>query len=363
MTKSLQFTLAFALSFAACASVAFGLRAHSLDISVGLAASPADPGASGYHLLRKYDLGGDGGWDYVALDSSTRRLFISRSSRVMVVNVDTGKLVGEIDDTPGVHGIALASDLNRGFTSNGAAGNITIFDMSTLKEIGTVDAGKNPDAILYDDVTKRVFAMNGGSHDATVLDAPTGKVLATITLPGRPEYAVSDHAGHVFVNIEDKNAQAEIDSQNLVVISHWSIAPCESPTGLSMDRAHRRLFAGCRNVMLAVVNADTHAVVSTQAIGGGVDATRFDPGTGYVFSSNGHDGSLTVIKEETPDNYTVVEDVPTQVNARTMTLDPTTHEIYLVSAAYTPLPPATDEDPHPERKIVPGSFVLLVFGR
>ncbi|HTV58106.1 MAG TPA: YncE family protein [Verrucomicrobiae bacterium] len=349
---------------ASCLPGASRLRASSAaEISVATPPLPAFPGASGYHLLRKYSLPGDGGWDYLAFDPSTRRLFISHSTKVLVVNVDTGKLVGEIDNTPGVHGIALASDLNRGFTSNGAAGTITIFDLSTLQELGTVKAGLNPDAILYDGGTKRVFAMNGRSHSATVLDATSGKVIATIPLPGRPEFAVADHAGHVFVNLEDKNEQAEIDSQGLVLISHWSIAPCESPTGLAMDIGHRRLFAGCRNVMLAVVNADTHAVISTQAIGGGVDAVRFDPATGYVFSSNGHDGSLTVIKEESPDNYTVVENVPTQVNARTMALDPRTHEIFLVTAAFTPPAPATQQDPHPAREIVPDSFVLLVFGR
>ena len=342
-----------------CALFALALRPSAASPL----ALPAHPGASGYHLLRKFALGGDGGWDYLSFDQATRRLFISRSSRVLVVNVDTGDLLAEIPDTPGVHGVALAPDLNRGFTSNGAANNVTIFDLATYKTLGTADTGKGPDAIIYDSVTKRVFAMNGGSHSVTVLDAPSGRVLSTIALPGRPEFAVSDHAGHVYVNIEDKNEMAEIDSQALVLISHWSIAPCESPSGLSMDRAHRRLFAGCDNVMLAVVNADTHKVVSTQAIGAGVDATAFDSDLNYVFSSNGHDGSLTVIKEETPDNYTVVEDVPTQVNSRTMAHDPQSHEIYLVTAALGPLPPATDEDPRPRRPILPGSFVLLVFGR
>lgn len=326
------------------------------------ASAPMHPGASGYHLLRKFSLGGDGGWDYISLDGPTRRLFISRASHVMVVNVDTGNQVGDIPNTSGVHGIALAPDLGRGFTSNGAAGTITIFDTSTLKEIGTAEAGKNPDAIIYDAGTKRIFAMNGGSQSSTVLDAATGKVISTLPLPGRPEYAVADGAGHVYVNIEDKNMQVQIDSQNLAVTTSWSIAPCDSPSGLAMDIDHRRLFAGCDNVMLLITNPDTHTVVSTQAIGAGVDANRFDPGTNFVFSSNGHDGSLTVIHEETPDTYTVVEDVPTQVNARTMELDPKTHEVYLVTAAYTASPAPTPDNPHPHRNVVPGSFVLLVFG-
>lgn len=340
----------------------FARVASSRKSSASHPSAPAHPGASGYHLLRKFSLGGDGGWDYISLDSPTRRLFISRSSHVMVVNVDSGKVVGDIPNTEGVHGIALAPDLGRGFISDGAAGTITIFDMSTLKEIGTVPAGKNPDAIIYDAGTKRVFAMNGGSDNSTVVDAVSEKVVATLPLPGRPEYAVADGAGHVYVNIEDKNEQAQIDSQNLAVTTHWSIAPCDSPSGLAMDIAHRRLFAGCDNVMLVVTSPDTHKVITTQAIGAGVDANRFDPGTNFVFSSNGHDGNLTVIHEDTPDNYTVVEDVPTQVNARTMELDPKTHEVYLVTAAYTAPPPPTADNPHPRRGVVPGTFVLLVFG-
>jgi DNA-binding beta-propeller fold protein YncE len=362
MKKSLGRAVLIAFFSAAVLVCGFAHSASPRESSAARSLAPMAPGASGYHLLRKFNLGGEGGWDYISLDSSTRRLFISRSSHVMVVNVDSGRQVGDIENTPGVHGIALAPDLGRGFISDGAAGTITIFDMSTLKEIGTLPAGKNPDCIIYDAGTKRVFAMNGGSHDATVVDAPSEKVVATLPLPGRPEYAVADGAGHVYVNIEDKNEQAQIDSQNLAVTTHWSIAPCDSPSGLAMDVEHRRLFAGCENVMLVVTNPDTHAVVSTQAIGAGVDANRFDPGTNFIFSSNGHDGSLTVIHEDTPDNYTVVEDVPTQVNARTMELDPKTHEVYLVTAAYTAPPPPTPDDPHPRHGVVPGSFVLLVFG-
>ena len=359
MSKLLRANPAFALLALVCALATLAFRPH-------LAARPffsADPGASGYHVVKIYDLGGSGGWDYITLDSASRRLFIARSSRVMVVDADSGRLLGQVENTPGVHGVALAPDLGRGFASDGAADMVTIFDMSTLKEIGTVPAGKGPDAIVYDPATKRVFAMNGSSHDVTVIDAPSGRVRATLALPGRPEFAVADGAGHLYVNIVDKNEQVQIDSQNLAVTSHWSIAPCEAPTGLAMDIAHRRLFATCSNVMLAVVNADTHAVVSTQAIGKGPDGAAFDPDTNFVFSSNGHDGSLTVIHEDTPNNYTVVEDVPTQVNARTMALELRTHVVYLVTAAYTPPPAPTEEDPHPPRELVPGSFVLLVVGR
>ena len=359
MTKLVRANPLFALLALLCALATLAFCPHLAARTL----STPDPGASGYHVLKIYDLGGSGGWDYITLDAPSRRLFIARSSRVMVVDEDSGRLLGEVENTPGVHGVALAPDLGRGFTSNGMAGTITIFDMSTLKEIATVEAGKDPDAIVYDPATKRVFAMNGNSHDVTVLDAPSGRVLATLTLPGRPEFAVADGAGHLYVNIVDKNEQAQIDSQNLAVTSHWSIAPCEAPTGLAMDIAHHRLFATCSNVMLAVVNADTHAVVSTQAIGEGPDAARFDPDSNFIFSSNGHDGSLTVIHEDTPDNYTVVENVPTQVNLRTMALDPRTHDVYLVTAAFTPPPLPTEDDPHPARVMVPGSFVLLVVGR
>jgi DNA-binding beta-propeller fold protein YncE len=363
MKRILAVKLATLAIIGACLLVGFATHSKLATLDLGWAAAPLSPGASGYHLVRKFTLGGDGSWDYITLDPPTRRLFIARSSRVMVVNVDTGTLIGEIENTPGVHGVALAPDLGRGFISAGGEDNVMIFDMSTLTTIGTAPAGKNPDAILYDANTKRVFAMNGGTHDTTVIDGPTGKVIATLPLPGRPEFAVADGAGHVYVNIEDKNEQVQIDSQNLAVTAHWSITPCESPSGLAMDVAHRRLFAGCDNVMLVVTNPDAHTVVSTQAIGAGVDANRFDPDLRYVFSSNGHDGNLTVIQEETPDTYTVVEDVATQVNARTMELDPKTQEVFLVTAAYTPPPPPTTEDPHPRRSVVPGSFVLLVFGR
>src|ERR1700735_5061596 len=323
-------------------------------------ASPA-PGPSGYHLLKKSQLGGEGFWDYIIFDSPTRRLFISRGTKVVVLDVDSGKTVGEIPNADGVHGIALAQDLNRGFTSNGRAGTVTIFDLKTLQVIDTVQAGTNPDAIVYDPASKRVFAMNGRSSNSTAIDAATGKVVGTIALAGKPEFAVSDGAGHVYVNIEDKSEMWQIDSQKLTATTHWSLAPCKEPSGLAMDLDHRRLFSGCDNKMVTVVDADTGKVIATPEIGDGVDANGFDPGTGFVFSSNGESGTLTVIHEDTPDKYTVVENVSTQKSARTMTLDPKTHEVFTVAAQSGPRPAAPQEPPRPRPPILPNSFVVLIY--
>ena len=325
------------------------------------AASPA-PGPSGYHLLKKIPLGGEGFWDYIIFDSPTRRLFISRGTKVVVLDVDSGKTVGEIPNTDGVHGIALASDLGRGFTSNGRAGTVTIFDLKTLQVIGSVQAGTNPDAIIFDPASKRVFAMNGRSKDVTAIDAATGKVVGTIPVDGKPEFAAADGAGHVYVNIEDKSEEQQIDSQNLKVTATWPLAPCQEPSGLAMDTANRRLFAGCDKLM-AVIDANTGKVIAAPPIGEGVDANAFDPGTGYAFASNGGSGTLTVVHEDSPDKYSVVEDVPTQAHARTMALDAKTHEVFLVTADFGPAPAATADNAHPRPTMVKDSFVVLMFGK
>jgi DNA-binding beta-propeller fold protein YncE len=325
--------------------------------------STVDAGPSGYHLMKKIPLGGEGGWDIITFDSPTRRLFISRSTKVIVLDVDSGKVVGEIANTEGVHGVALAPELGRGFTSNGRANTVTIFDLKTLKTIGSVPTGTNPDVIIFDPASKRVFVMNGRSSNSTVIDAAAGTVVGTITLDGKPEFAVADGAGHVYVNIEDKSEQLQIDSQKLAVTARWPLAPCEEPSGLAMDVAHRRLFAGCGNGMMAVVDADSRKVIATPKIGDGVDGNAFDPGTGFAFSSNGQSATLTVVHEDAPDKFSVVEDVPTQKGARTMALDPKTHEVFLVTAEFGPPPAATADNPHPRPSIKPDSFVVLVFGR
>jgi len=327
-----------------------------------VAAPAAMPGPSGYHLIKTIKVGGDGFWDYLNFDSATRRLFISRGTRVDVLDVDSEKIVGTIPDTPGVHGVVLAPELGDGFTSNGQAGTVTVFDMRSLQSIGHAQAGKNPDAIVYDPATKRVFTMNGLSKDSTAIDAVTGNVLATISLGGRPEFATADGAGHVYVNLEDKSEIQQIDSRALVVTATWPLAPCESPSGMAIDTAHRRLLSGCHNKVMAVVDADSGKVVASPPIGLGVDANQFDPGTGFAFSSNGS-GTLSVIHEDSPDQFTPVEEVPTQTGARTMVLDPKTHEVFLVTAQFAPPPAATPDNPRPRGGMVPDSFVVLVFGR
>src|ERR1700757_78494 len=295
-------------------------------ISVSLAALAVAAAGPGYHVATTYKVGGDGGWDYLTADASARRLYISRGTHVIVLDLDSGKNVGDIPDTQGVHGIALAPDLGRVFTSNGREGTITIFDIQTLKPIGEkVKVGENPDAILYDPATKRVFTFNGRSQDARAIDGASGKVLGTIKLDGKPEFAASDAKGTVFVNIEDKSELTAIDSNKLEVKAKWPLAPCTEPSGLAIDRKNRRLFAGCDNKMMAVVDADSGKVVATPAIGEGVDATAYDDETGFAFASCG-EGVVTVVKQESPDKYSVAENATTERGARTMALDAKTHD-------------------------------------
>jgi DNA-binding beta-propeller fold protein YncE len=318
--------------------------------------------APGYHIIKTYEVGGDGGWDYLTADASARRIYISRATRVMVLDADSGKSVGEIADTPGVHGIALAPELGRGFTSNGREGTVSIFDIKTLATSNKIKVGENPDAVLFDPATKRVFTFNGRSQDSTAIDAAKGTVLGTIKLDGKPEFAASDGKGEIFVNIEDKSELVAIDPNKLEVKAKWPLAPCESPSGLSMDRKNRRLFVGCENKMIAVVNADSGRVITTLAIGEGVDATTFDEETGLAFASCG-EGVLTVIHEDSPDKFSAAENVPTQQGARTLALDAKTHNIFVVTAKFGPPPSATTDNPRPRRSIMPNSFVVLVLGK
>jgi YVTN family beta-propeller protein len=318
---------------------------------------------SGYHLLQKITLGGEGGWDYLTLDHQAHRLYISRSTHVMVVDINSGKVIGDIPDTKGVHGIALVPDVGKGFTSNGRDNAVTIFDLQTLKVLGQVPVGKNPDAIIYDAASKRVFTFNGGSQDATAIDVKSGTVAGTVALGGRPEFAAADEQGHIFVNLEDKSQVVKFDSGKLSVEARWPLAPGEEPTGMALDRKHSRLFIGCANKLMAVMDAGNGKVLTTLPIGDGVDATAFDPETGLAFSSNGGDGTLTIVHEDSPEKFSVRENVATQKGARTMTLDSKTHQVFLVSADFGPPPAPTAERPHPRPSIVPGSFVLLVMGR
>ena len=332
-------------------------------LSVSLAAVALAAAGPGYHVAKTYKLGGEGGWDYLTADASARRLYISRGTHVIVLDLDSGKTVGDIPDTQGVHGIALAPDLGRGFTSNGREGTVTIFDLQTLKPIGEkVKVGENPDAILYDPATKRVFTFNGRSQDATAIDAASGKVLGTIKLDGKPEFAATDAKGTVFVNIEDKSELTVIDPNKLEVKTKWPLAPCTEPSGLAIDRKNHRLFAGCDNKMMAVVDSDNGKIVATPAIGEGVDATAYDDETGLAFASCG-EGVLTVIKQESADKYSVAENAKTQRGARTMALNTKTHEVYTVTADFGPRPAPTADNPRPRPPMLPDSFVVLMVSK
>jgi len=314
-------------------------------------------------VIKTYKLGGDGGWDYLTVDPESHHLFISRSTRVIVIDTESGKPVGEIPDTPGVHGIALANDLGRGFTSNGREGTVSIFDLKTLKPISKVQSvGENPDAILFDPATRRVFTFNGRSHNSTAIDAASGNIVGKIELGGKPEFGVSTGEGELFVNIEDKSELLALDPKELKVKSRWPLAPCESPSGLAIDKKNRRLFVGCDNKMMAVVNADTGKVMTTLPIGDGVDADRFDPDKKLAFASCG-EGVLTLVKEDSPDKFSVVQNLKTERGARTMELDPSTHKIYLVTAKFGPPPAATAEQPHPRPSILPDTFEVLAVGK
>ncbi len=325
------------------------------------AAPPAEKPA--YHLVRKIAAGGDGGWDYLTLDAAARRLYVTHGTRVLVFDADRGAAVGEIPDTAGVHGVALAQELGRGFTSTGRSSTVTIFDSKSLKILSEVKTtGENPDAILYDSASRRVFTFNGRGANATAIDAADGRVLGTVALGGKPEFAASDAKGRVFVNIEDKSLVAVIDAQKLAVEKRWPLAPCEEPSGMAIDREHGRLFIGCRNRMMAAVDTESGRVVTTVPIGAGVDANAFEPATGLAFASCG-DGTLTVAHEDSPDRLTVVQTVETQRGARTMALDEKTHDVFLATAEFGPPPSPTADQPHPRPAIVPGSFVVLVFGR
>src|ERR1017187_682771 len=325
-------------------------------------AAPLTAADGNYHLLKKIVLGGESGWDYLICDSAARRVYISRGTHVMVIDADSYAVVGDIPNTEGVHGIALAPEFGRGFTSNGRANSVTIFDLKTLKVLGTAPTGNGPDAILYDPASKRVFTFNGHSGDATAIDAASGNVAGTIPLGGKPEFAVADGLGHIYNNLEDKSELLQIDSQKLTVTARWPLAPGEEPSGLALDKEHRGLFAGCHNQMMAVVDADSGKVLATPAIGQGVDANAFDPGTQLAFSSNG-EGTLTVVHEDSPEKFTPVASVPTQRGARTMALDLKTHKIFLVTAEFGPAPSATPEHPRPRPPAVPGTFTLLVVGQ
>lgn len=337
------------------AAVISAVAGVALLVATAYAGSPAP---TGYRITKTIPIGGAGRWDYDIVDSAARRVYVSHQTHVVVLDADTSAVVGDIPNTYGVHGIALAPDLGRGFTSNGRANTITIFDLKTLKAISTVKSGGlNPDAIYYDAGSKRVFAFNGKSANAIAISAADGTVAGMIAVGGKPEFAVGDGQGHVFVNIEDKSQILEIDAQKLSVLHRWPLAGCKEPSGLAIDQKNRRLFSVCGNKKMMIVNSETGKVIATPAIGEDPDAAAFDPDTQLVFSSNGESGDLTVIHEDSPDQYVVVETIPTKKYARTMAIDSKTHNIYLPIADFEPVTPKGEEDP----PMKPNSFgVLLV---
>ena len=335
-----------------------GLAAFSTVLCAAIFShAAAKAGASGYHIIKTVSVPGDEGWDYIYVDSDARRVYISHASHVVVMNADTYAIEGDIPDTQGVHGIAVASDLGRGFISAGRANTAVIFDLKTLKTLSTVKTDANPDAIIYDPAAKRVFTFNGRGKNSTVIDASNGSVAGTIPLGDKPEFAVADGKGAVFVNGEDTANLIALDSQNLKETHRWPLAPCKSPSGLAGDLKTRRLFAVCDDKVSSVVDADSGKVVANPAICDGPDAAAFDPSSNYFFASCG-DGNLTVIHEDSPDKFTVVENVPTKKSARTMGLDLKTHKIFLPSADFDP--PAPGER---RGKMKPGTFAVIVLGK
>lgn len=322
----------------------------------------AAPQAGSYHVIRRIPVGGEGGWDYLRVDPDTHRIYLSRGNHMMVVDENSGKVIGDLPDTKGIHGVALATDLGKGFTSNGGDQSVTVFDLKTIKPIAVIKVtGENPDSIIYDPQSKRVFTLNGRSSNATAIDATTNKVVGTVNLNGKPEEPALDGRGNMFVNLEDKSSILEFDVKTLAVKGTWPLAPCEGPSALAYDSAHHRLFAACDKI-LAVVNADTGKVVASPPIGGDPDGDGFDPGTGMVFASC-REGLVSVLHEDSPDKYSAVGNITTQFGTRTMTLDPKTHHVFTVTADFKAAPPPTPENPRPRPQPIDGSFVLLELGQ
>ena len=337
---------------------AFLRPALALGACVVLLAGPARAQTPNYHLGPSFPVAGDGGWDYIALDTVGHRLFITRSDRVQVVDEQKGTLLGEVPGLNRGHGVAFAQDLNKGFATSGADSSVVIFDLRTLTATGRVTADPDADAILYDPATKRIFTFNGDSKTSSAIDPVTGQRLANIPLGGAPEFGVSAGDGTLFANIEDNGEIVQIDAAKLTVTRRWSIAPCQSPTGLAIDRAHHRLFSVCRNQMMVVSDAVAGKVVATAPIGMGVDAARFDPASRLAFASNG-EGSITVVREVTPDSMAVAATVTTKRGARTMELDLKTHRLFTVTSDFGPAPAPTADRPRPRPPMLPGTFAVM----
>lgn len=337
------------------------IGAIALAFLSGATTTQAADSAGPYKVQQTWKIGGDGGWDYLTVDSAAKLLYIARGNRVQIVDLQSGKLATEITGFKGVHGVALDSTGKYGYISDGGSNNVAVFDRGTHKVTQTIDAGTNPDGILFEPKTERIFAFNGRSKNATVIDTHTNKVVETIALPGKPEFPRADGKGTVFVNIEDTSQIARIDAATAKVTALWSIAPCEEPSGMAIDLAHNRLFSVCGNKQMAVVDSTSGKVVASPAIGNGPDAAAFDASHSLAFSSNG-EGTLTILSQKSANEYSLLQTLATKQGARTMTLDPATGTVYTVSADFGPRPAATTENPRPRPPILPDSFVVLVVG-
>lgn len=354
---------ALALAFALLSSIRTKAKSHGSAFNKRAAVTSAESqnaGPVGYHLLKTIPIPGDTFWDYLTFDPSTHRLFITHGDHVVVVDVQSGQIVGNIGGMQGIHGVVLAPEFNRGFVTDGRAAKVWIFDLKTLQVNGSAPADPDADGDVYDPASKRVFTMNGDSKSSTVIDAKTGKAVGRIDLGGQPEFPVADGQGHVYANIESTSEIVEIDSNSMKITHRWPIAPGEHPSGLAIDAAHHILFSGCRNKLMVMVDATTGKVLGTEPIGQGVDATRFDSGTQDAFASTG-DGNITVIHEDSPTQFSVVGNIPTERGARTMALDPTTHELFTVTAQLERIP---NPPPHTRPfRMVPNTFHLLIYGK
>ncbi len=332
-------------------------------IGLVLLASMQAMGAQSFKFLKSIPVGGEGGWDYLSVDAKARKLYVTHATKIVIIDLAEDKIAGEIADTPGVHGFAIASDLDRGFSSNGKESKVSVVDLNTAKTITKVETGENPDAILFEPTNSEVYAFNGRGKSATVIDAKNSKVVVTVPLSGKPEFAAADAlGGRVFCNIEDKNEVAVIDIKTHAVTASWPLAPGKEPSGMAFDAVHHRLFVGCGNKLMTMLDSDTGKVVAKVPIGAGVDACAFDDATQLAFASCG-DGTITIAKEEALDKLTVVQTLTTERGARTMALDPGTHRIYTCTAQ---IAPDTGPSPSPgERRrpnYVPGTFHVLVYG-
>jgi WD40 repeat protein len=327
-------------------------------------AAPAHSADAKYKFIKEIPIGGEGGWDYLSVDQDARRLYVSHATKVVVIDIDKDVVVGEITNTPGVHGIAIAPKLGLGFISNGRENKASVFDLKTLQTTMKVDTGANPDAILYNEARQEVYTFNGRDNSATVFEAKTGNVVTTIPLPGKPEFArCSVRARRIYVNLEDKSEVCVINSRTHKVVTTWPLALGEEPSGLALDPENKRLFLGCGNKLMVMMDSANGNVVASVPIGQGVDATKFDPGTMLAFCSCG-DGTVTIAHEDSPDKLTVVQTLKTEPRARTMALDVKTHRIYLASAKFGPAPeqPAGEKKKKGRPSVVPGSFKVLVYG-